>query len=218
MNNPASMRAPHERPLTECKENVSCSCGEVLAINDPENERERQALLWGTTKWTDSYNRRTAVEREYADNKFQVTGFSRGSIRCFGTVKQAVYYTPVIVARNLQVALRWYRDQGQPSPWPLDEISRPDYKLPKELGGLHLIEAEHDLLPAAEAEEAVVQPSSAATVTDSGGGDVPEELAEVPNPGLNRRQRRAAQRRTGRRAQTSKPPKPPPDGSKPAGQ
>lgn len=214
-NNPPSMRAPHERPLTSCTEGVPCSCGEVVVIDDPETERERQNNLWGGTDWTKSYNRRTVVERGYADDKFQITNFDRSSVYCFGTVKHAFYYSPIIVARNLQVALRWYRDTGQPDPWGIENIGGPDYQLPPELGGLGLVEdvggdddpeAPDDVIEAGAEEDT----EAGAEETDTGDEDM-DLGTDSGRPGLNREQRRAAARRArGRAKKSSKPPKPPP--------
>jgi len=228
-NNSESMRQPYDRPLTTCTEGIPCSCGEVVAIDDPQNERSQQRLVWGTTKWTKSYNRRTVVERSFADDKYQVSGVSRGSICCFGTVKQAMYCTSTIVARNLQVALRWYRDQGQPEPWNLDEISRPGYDLPEELGGLHAVEA----MDEGNGETGVCtcgRPSPEPDLETSEDSDPAEDdgqpagegsavdVAEMSPPsGLSRAQRRLAERKaTKAQRSVSKPPKPPPRGAAPA--
>ncbi|MGI9080174.1 MAG: hypothetical protein ACR2GF_05050 [Acidimicrobiales bacterium] len=235
VNNPRSMRAPYERPQTGCVLGTPCSCGDVVAIQDPTAEKERQDLMWGTTKWTLSNNRRTAVEREYADHTVQVTRFKRGSICCFGTVKQALYYSPIVVARNVQVAMRWYRDEGQPSPWNLDEISRPDYALSKELGGDD--PADTPEAPTIDgpcscgrsAPEPAAQAVSADDGDDAADGYNPTEdggtaedgaphevVAQAVKSGPNREQRRLAEKsRKKGRAAVSKPPKPPPQDTTP---
>jgi len=227
-NNERSLRAGHTRPLTTCIEGQPCSCGEVVVIDDPSTERERQELIWGTTEWNKSYNRRGAVERAYADDKFQVTNFGRDSIYCFGTVKHAIYYSPIIVARNIQVALRWYQDEKGTDPWGVEQIDRPDFRLPPELGGLHSVKDDEDPsgddAPAAHsapAGDAAVNaapagahaPGSAPTPVDGDTSSEDGDVVELPDPpGLNRKQRRAAERGARRGPAKRQPPKPPPKG------
>jgi len=210
------MRAAHTRPLTSCKKGTPCSCGEVVVIDDPSSEREQQRLLWGTTKWTKSYGRRTAVERAYADDKFQVTTFDRKSIYCFGTVKHAFYYTPTIVARNLQVALRWYRDQGQADPWEIEAMCQPGYEAPSEPepspdGGT--IEGDGNGEGDDPGLAAALEDADNDRPVESAKDDDGDDLAEATSNGtrdLNRAQRRAADRRERGRRPVAKPPKPPP--------
>lgn len=221
-NNARSMRAPHTRPLTTCGKGTPCSCSEVLVIDDPASEREQQRLLWGTTKWEKSYGRRTAVERAYADDTVQVTIFDRKSIYCFGTVKHALYYSPILVARNIQVALRWYRDHGQADPWDVERLCQPDFELRLER---HL-EAVSDESPMAadSVKDGAADPAYDESVAPSedvapeelpaGGPDSPQEVSTTPAPGLNRAQRRAAARHVSRQ-RPAKPPKPPPGSAPP---
>jgi len=227
-NNERSMRAPNTRPLTSCEEGSLCSCSEVLVIDDPSSAREQQRLLWGTTKWEKSYGRRTTVERAYADDTVQVTNFDRKSIYCFGTVKHALYYSPILVARNIQVALRWYRDHGQTDPWDIERICQPDFELRLErhletVGGA-------PLAPTQAAEEGPAEPTSETLVADAGplapSGDAaptgpavedptgPEVAAGPTAPRLNRAQRRSAARQASKQ-RLGKPPKPPPAGQSP---
>lgn len=203
-NNPESMRGPDDgvdkRPLTTCTKAKGCSCGVVVAIDDPSTEREQQAEIWGTTKWTRSSSRRTVVERGYADDKFQITSLDRKTICCFGTVKHAIYYAPIAVARNLQVALRWYHDNGQPDPWSIAEVSGPDYRFPEELND------------ETQAEDAVAPSAVGPSVDPDAGGEEQADPADVPaRPTGNREQRRWAER-AARKPASSKPPKPPPRG------
>ena len=210
-NNEASKRGPEqgrdERPITKCKVGAPCSCGEVLAIKDPGTERERQQDIWGTTKWTQSWNRRTVVERGDSDDKFQITSLDRKTICCFGTVKHAIYYAPIAVARNLQVALRWYHDTGEADPWSIGEVSRPDFRFPEELP-----EVAGPARPPAQDPE----PDESEKGDDDLAEDALDEVAdETPGLSLNRKQRRAAERAARRGRIVSKPPKPPPRGTLP---
>lgn len=208
-NNHQSMRAAHKRPLTSCVEGVQCSCSEVVVIDDPDTDRERQRRIWGTTQWTKSYNRRTVVERGYSDDKYQVTNFTRASVYCFGTVKHSIYYSPIIVARNIQVALRWYRDHDMVEPWGLDEICRPDYKLPPELGGVHAVDDALDPSPEGEPAEGEAAPAEPAEEADE--DEAEDDDTDGPTkPGRNRKQRRAAKPRSRSSRPPDKPTKPPP--------
>lgn len=207
-NNPDSLRGPEngvdKRPLTTCTKAKGCSCGAVVAIDDPSTERERQSEIWATTKWTGSFNRRTVVERGFGDDKFQITSLDRKSICCFGTIKHVIYYVPIAVARNLQVALRWYHDTGQVDPWSIAEVSRPDYRFPEELNA--------DIAGTTKAE-VLVESSTVEPSVDAGtDGEEQVDPADVPaRPTGNREQRRWAERAT-RKPASSKPPKPPPRG------
>jgi len=227
-NNKRSLRAGHNRPLTTCAVGQPCSCGAVVVIDDPSTERERQDLIWGTTEWNKSYNRRGAVERAYADDKFQVTNFGRDSVYCFGTVKHAIYYSSIIVARNVQVALRWYQRQQETDPWGVEHIDRPDYRLPPALGGLYSVQDDEGPsgdTPAASTAATDVVAADAAAATENvaapaaedgsgeGEGAVDDPIVEEPErPGRNRQQRRAAERAARSGPAKRQPPKPPPKG------
>ncbi|MDQ6945335.1 MAG: hypothetical protein M3256_03480 [Actinomycetota bacterium] len=198
------------RPRTSCKKGIPCSCGEVLVIADPDSERERQEHLWGTTEWTTSFNRRTVVERGYSDDKFHITSLNRAHIRCFGTVKHAIYYAPIVAARNLQIALRWYYDTDQTDPWDIQSVSRPDYRFPEEPALASEPESNDDSPELAALISAAAEPKAKK-------GLAPTLVLEAPAaPPLNRKQRRVAERSasSGRRA-NSKPPKPPPRSTPP---
>ena len=215
-NNPRSMRAPHKRPLTSCPPDGSCSCGEVVVIDDPSTEREQQRLLWGTTKWYQSYCRRTTVERAYADDKVQVTEFDRGTIYCFGTVKQALYYSPTLVARNIQVALRWYMENGLSDPWDIARLCEPGYEFtlddePQE------VDAHADEPGGGQAQAAGEKAEPQDDVDDEASiddGTAPDETGASRRP-MNRAQRRAAARKDRTARPPAKPSKPPPGRPKP---
>lgn len=198
---------PEDRPITNCVKGQPCSCGAYITVADRTTEREQQDETWGTTAWTKLWNRRTAVERQYADDKIHVGSLARGNIRCFGKVKHAIYYAPMAAARNLQVALRWYHQEGIPDPWDLHRLNRDGHRpdvAPKE----------NPAPPTPAAPAAAAQRTTeASTMTAPAAVDLLEE-PQVLATRLNRQQRRAAERKanSGRRG-TSKPPKPPPKGT-----
>lgn len=162
------------------------------------------------------------MERAYADDTVQVTIFDRKSIYCFGTVKHALYYSPILVARNIQVALRWYRDHGMDDPWDVERICRPDFELRL---ARHLEAVGDEPAVAAEAlddsagdgaSDESVEPSDEAALEESPARnpESPQDIEIAPVPGLNRARRRAAERQASKQRLT-KPPKPPPASAPP---
>lgn len=59
-NTPASMREPHTIPTTMRVTGEKCGCGKTVTVKDPDHERDRQRLLWQSTRWAECCNKRRA--------------------------------------------------------------------------------------------------------------------------------------------------------------
>lgn len=128
INWPESWRQETDgRKTTKCKKGDGCSCGLVVCIPYAAvAEKVRQAQVWPTPAWDESYNRRSTVERSNGDVKGGVNDLDRATIKCFGLEKHAIYVAGRLASQNLQIAIREYARLGRPDPWDLDIVNQPE--------------------------------------------------------------------------------------------
>lgn len=116
-NSPGSMRAPYDRPETNCAPGQACGCAITLMLDPFENAHSRQILLWGTTEWSASYGRRVAVESFNSELKIHRAAIKRGYTRVFGTAKNHILLTFAHIGVNVRLLRSWYARRGAPDPW-----------------------------------------------------------------------------------------------------
>lgn len=79
-NVPASLRLALSLPTTSCTQGSACGCGLTITLGPLDHGRERQRLLWGSTRWAASYGRRTGVESSNAEIKKQAKPAGTGAL------------------------------------------------------------------------------------------------------------------------------------------
>lgn len=77
--------------------------------------RERQPVRFGTTAWSQSYGRRSAIESANAGLKTHHAKLDRGSTRVLGRAKTTILLAFIIAAANIRILLDCYGfDPGLP--------------------------------------------------------------------------------------------------------
>lgn len=114
-NFPASMRKDAAgRPQTNCAPGT-CSCGRAPTLGPDDMTRERQLVRFGTTAWSQSYGRRSAIESANAGLKTHQAKLDRGSTRVLGRTKTTILLAFIIAAANIRILLDCYGfDPGIP--------------------------------------------------------------------------------------------------------
>lgn len=114
-NFPGSMRKdPAGRPQTNCAPGA-CSCGRALTLGPDDMTRERQRVRFGTTAWSQSYGRRSAIESANAGLKTHQAKLGRGSTRVLGRIKTTILLAFIVAAANIRILLDCYGfDPGLP--------------------------------------------------------------------------------------------------------
>jgi len=79
-NSPYFSLLPRTIPATTCKQDEPCGCSTTLTINTKKIPSSCEPLLWGTTRWTKEYGRRSLSESAFSQSQFH-SGFDRHSIR-----------------------------------------------------------------------------------------------------------------------------------------
>ena len=113
----ASLRLALALPTTSCVAGSACGCGLTITIGPEEHGRERQRLLWGTTRWAASYGRRTGVESSNAEIKKNHAVMDRGYTRVFGLAKNTLLLAFGLAGVNIRLLRHWHARRGQPDPW-----------------------------------------------------------------------------------------------------
>ena len=119
-NVPASLRLPLALPTTSCATGSPCGCGLTITVGPEDHGRERQRLLWGTTRWAASYGRRTGVESSNAEIKKNHAVMDRGYTRVFGLAKNTLLLAFGLAGVNIRLLRHWYARRGQPDPWAIE--------------------------------------------------------------------------------------------------
>lgn len=131
-NHPPSMReqATAARPTTNCTQGEPCSCAvrHTLGI---EHLHLRQRHPYGTTKWLADYGRRNNVETANGLFKTDVIGFTKKSIRAFGTFKHGLWCALAAAVINMHlVASRYGLEPSGPFlNGPVQPLPRPNAKV-----------------------------------------------------------------------------------------
>lgn len=126
-NTAASLAKARSRPTTTCKpakrdkngDVVStCGCGKTVTLGLDFFLRERQPLLYGTTKQFASYSRRVRVEGLNSELKtHRHMNFTRGWSLVHGTRRTHGLVTFGLIGLNVRMIRDWYLTRLQPDPW-----------------------------------------------------------------------------------------------------
>ncbi len=115
-----SLRLALSLPTTSCAAGSPCGCGLTITLGPEEHGRERQRLLWGTTRWAASYGRRTGVESSNAEIKKNHAVMDRGYTRVFGLAKNTLLLAFGLAGVNIRLLRHWSARRGQPDPWAVE--------------------------------------------------------------------------------------------------
>lgn len=107
-NYPRSLRLPHSRPTTACRQGEDCACGKTVTIGPDIMAWTKQRNLWGTTAWAADYGRRAAVESGNAEIKIHRLHMDRGFTRVIGTLKNSVLLGFALAGLNVILLRAWH--------------------------------------------------------------------------------------------------------------
>lgn len=116
-NNGASMRLGYDKPNTTCTPGEPCGCSITIVVNDQDRAMDRQPLLYGTTAWTRSFNRRTHIEGWNGVIRYGDANINRGYTRVFGLAANAILLAFGMAGVNARRVYNWYISRGHQDPW-----------------------------------------------------------------------------------------------------
>ncbi len=113
---PASMNLGRDRPeiLSPPRHPPACCTQQTITAGPGVAAKTRQKHDYPSTKWRQSYRRRTASERLNASIKDTATGsIDRGWIRLMGLTPLTLFLACMMVARNQRILATWQARQDE---------------------------------------------------------------------------------------------------------